>query len=106
MSLLKYQLCSHYILPGFFAAGCEIGGRRGTRGDRARDLVLVRNYNTDNHPTLFKTHSPSFKKSFFYRALFNYNILRREIDLDAFSFRDLRRVISLYSFDDVGFVIC
>ena len=32
VSLLKYQLCSHHILPGFFAPSCEIGDVVGLEG--------------------------------------------------------------------------
>ena len=70
----------------------------GVVGDTSRDMVPVRNFPGDPSPKTFKTFSPCFKKSFFYRAIHNYNILRRVIDLDSSQFRDLRRVISLFRF--------
>ena len=93
------------MLSGFIALGSELDTRRSTRGDRGRDLVLVRNYPTDLLPTFFKTHSPSFKKSFFYRTVFNYNIIRRSIDMDSYSFKDLRCVLSLFDYDGSGLLL-
>ena len=93
VNILKYHLCSHYVLSGFVALGTEIDTRRSSRGDRGRDLVLCRNYFTDLQHTRFITHSPSFKKSFFYRAVYNYNIIRRSIDMDSYSFKGLRCVL-------------
>jgi hypothetical protein len=105
VSLVKYSLSAHYVLSGFVCYGSDLRTRRGGRGDTARDFVLVRNYFGDTFPTPFTTHSASFKKSFFYRSAYNYNVLRRLIDLDSYSFSDLRRVLSLFAFDDSGFVV-
>ena len=93
------------MLSGFIALGSELDTRRSNRRDRGRDLVLVRNYPTDLLPTVFKTHSPSFKKSFFYRTVYNYNIVRRSVDLDSYSFKDLRSVLSLFDYDVLGLIL-
>ena len=101
VSLVKYFMCAHFTLPGFFVFPSELCLRRGGRGGVGRDLVLVRNFPGDNLPKQFSTFSPSFKKSFYFRASHNYNSLRRHADLDMYSFRDLRRILSLYAFDSV-----
>ena len=85
--------------------GFEVQNRRSHRGDMGNKLVLVRNFPTDFQPTLFKTHSQSFKKSYFYRAVYNYNLLRRYVDQDSYSFTDLRCILSLFNYDTFGFVI-
>ena len=103
--LLKYVLGSHYVLPGFVAFSTEIRGRRSRRGGRDRDLVLVRNFPTDQNSIPFRTISASFKKSFFYRGVQNYNLLRREVDLDQYSFTTLRAVLCLYNYDSSG-ILC
>lgn len=104
VNLLKYLMCSHYVVPGFVAVGTEVQTRRSYRGGRDRDLVLVRNFSTDLNPTPFKTYSQSFKKSFLYRGVHNFNILRHHFDLDSYSFTDLRNILSLLNYDVSGFV--
>ena len=104
VNLVKYDLCNHFILPNFFVPGCLINVRRRTRGDGGRDLVPVRNFPGDIIPKPFLTYSPSFKKSYFYRATCNFNALRRVIDLDVYGFRDLRRALSLFAYDAGGLV--
>ena len=104
VNLVKYDLCNHFVLPNFFVPGCLINARRRARGDGGRDLVPVRNFPGDIIPKLFPTYSPSFKKSYFYRATFNYNALRRLFDLDSYGFRRLRRVLSLFSYEHDGLV--
>ena len=105
VNLVKYLLCTHYVLQDFCVFGNQLRVRRGGRGDSARDLVLVRNFPGDSVPKLFTTFSPSYKKSYFYRVVFNYNVLRRSIDLDSHNFRVLRRVIGLFAFDSGGLVV-
>ena len=105
VNLLKYLMCAHFCFADFCVFQDALPLRRGRRGDTGRDLVLVRNYLGDNSPKLFITISPSFKKSFFFRATYNYNSLRRHIDLDGFSFRELRRVLSLFNYDACGLVV-
>ena len=83
----------------------ELKLRRRERGDAGRDMVLVRNFPRDTYFKPFLTISPSFKKTFFYRAVYNYNALRRVIDLDSYRFRDLRRVLSWFEYDASGLVI-
>jgi hypothetical protein len=102
VNLVKYDLCNHYIFPCFFVAGCLLRARRRGRGDGGRDLVPVQNYPGEVFPKPFITYSPSFKKSYFYRATCNYNALRRIIDLDTYGFRDLRRVLSLFDYNNHG----
>ena len=104
VNLMKYIYSAHFMLPNFCVFSFELPLRRGRRADVGRDLVLIRNFPGENFPKPFSTFSPSFKKSYLYRATYNYNILRRHIDLDQFSFRDLRRVLSLYNYDSSGFV--
>ena len=104
VNLVKYDLCNHFILPIFFVPGCLISLRRRTRGDGGRDLVPVRNFPGDIIPKLFLTYSPSFKKSYFYRATYNFNCLRRLFDLDSYGFRDRRRILSMFSYDAGGLV--
>ena len=104
VSLVKYMMCAHYVLPEFFVFSRQLNLRRGGRGDTSRDLVLVRNYPGDTLPKTFSTFSPSFKKFFLYRAVYNYNAMRRIFDLDGYRFRDMRRVLSLFEFDNDGLV--
>lgn len=101
VNLLKYVLHAHFILPGFCVLQHQLHLRRSLRSDTGRDLVLVRNYPGDNSLHQFSTISPSFKKSFFFRATSNYNTLRRIIDLDQYCFSDLRRILSLFFYDNV-----
>ena len=105
VGLVKYQMCAHFTVPNFCVLSSELNLRRRVRGDAGRDLVLVRNYPGDIHFIPFPTFSPSFKKSYFYRAVHNYNILRRIFDLDCYSFRDLRRVLSWFNYDLGGFIV-
>ena len=104
VNLVKYDLCNDFILPTFFVPGCLINARMRARGDGGRDLVPVRNFPGDIIPKLFTTYSPSFKKSYFYKATFNYNTLRCLFDLDSYGFRRLRRVLSLFSYEHDGLV--
>ena len=104
-SLVKYDLCNHFILPNCFILGGLINARRRARGDGGRDLFPVRNYPGEVIPKLFTTYSPSYKKSYFYRACNNYNVLRRLFDLDEYDFRSPRRILSLFSYDYGGLVI-
>ena len=60
VNLVRYLLCSHYVLQEFCVFGSQLNVPRGGRGDTARDLVLVRNYPGDTVPKLFKTISPHF----------------------------------------------
>ena len=55
VSLMKYYLSAHFMLPGFFVHSACLGGRRSTRGDRFRDLVLVRNFPSDASLIPFQT---------------------------------------------------
>ena len=105
VSLVKYIMCAHFAVPNFCVFSFELNLRRRVRGDAVRDLVLVRNYPGDTSFLPFPTFSSSFKKSFFYRAVHNYNSLRRVFDLDCYSFRDLRRVLSWFEYDLGGLMV-
>ena len=105
VSLVKYMMCAHFVVPNFCIYSSELKLRRGQRRDAGRDLVLVRNFPGDTSFKPFSTISPTFKKSFFYRAVHNYNFLRQTIDLDAYSFRDLRRVLSWFEYDLGGLIL-
>jgi hypothetical protein len=104
VNLVKFTLSSHFILPGFFCYATELPTRRSGRGGTARDLVLVKNYPFFNQITTFNTYSPSFKKSFLFRAVTNFNIFRRIFDLDSFYFKSLRKALSLFSYNAEGIV--
>ena len=105
VSLVKYIMCAHFSVPNFCVFSSELRLRRRERGDAGRDLVLVRNYLGDTTFIPFPTISSSFKKSFFFRAVYNYNMLRRVIDMDCYSFRDLRRILSWFEFDSSGLMV-
>ena len=105
VSLVKYVMCANFSVPNFCVLSSQLCLRRRQRGDAGRDLVLVRNFLVDTSFIPFSTISPSFKKSFFYRAVHNYNMLRRVVDLDCYSFRDLRRILSWFEFDTGGFLV-
>ena len=103
VNLQKYVTCSHYFLPGFIYFCFELTIRRSARRDR--DIAIARNYLGDNFPILQPTISASFKKSFIFRAVSNYNRLRAVIDLDAYYFYQLRKVLSLLHYGSDGLVI-
>ena len=105
VNLQKYLFGQHFMLQGFYCFGTELATRRSARRDTARDLLLLRNYPTDLEIKTFRGFSPSFKKSFLFRAITNYNHFRREIDLDSFYFIQLRRVLSLFNYDINGIII-
>ena len=105
VNLHKYILQCHFFVPGFFCFGFDLGRRRSARRNTADDVILIRNFPTDGQITTFPRFSPSFKKSFLFRAITNFNHFRRVFDLDSFTFKQLRLVISLFDFDCSGIVI-
>jgi hypothetical protein len=105
VSLLKYLLGAQVMYPGFVCYGFEVRARRSARLDGANDVVCVRNYIDDALPSKFPIISSTFKKSFLFRAVSNYNYFRHIFHLDSFYYSQLRRVLSLFCYDVNGIVV-
>ena len=99
VNLQKYILECNFFVPGFFCFVFELGRWRSARSNTVDDIILIRNFPTNGQITPFPRFSPSFKKSFLFRAITNFNHFRRVFELDSFTFKQLRQVISLFDFD-------
>ena len=105
INMQKYVLGSHYMAISFVHHVFELGLRRSNRLNTGRGLAIVRNFPTDKHPTQLRGFSQSFKKTFLYRAVTNFNALSNIIDLDGYYFQQLRRILALFNYDSDGIVL-
>ena len=104
-SFIKMQLGVMHIQPGYICYRDELDVRSSNRIDSSNNLVVLRNYPGDSSLHQIMTFSPSFKSNFFYRTVTNYNRLRRDFDLCSFTFKNLKKLLQLFSYDREGLVL-
>jgi hypothetical protein len=102
-SFMKMHLGSMHVQPGYFCFRHELRTRTSNR--LANNFVVLRNYQDDAYSRPISVYSPSFKKSYFYRVVSNYNSLQCEYDLDSFSFSKLKKFLQLLNYDGGGLVV-
>ena len=100
---MKIVLGSMHVQDGYFCLKLELKRRNSARTDSANDFIVLRNLPGDSVPQP-AVISASFKTNFFCRCVKNYNILRG-IDLDQFSFKQLRSFLQLQSYGWDGHLI-
>lgn len=105
VSLYKYLLQSHYFHTQYFCWGFETGLRHSERCDTKNDLFIVRCYPTDRVPKPITSFSASFKSSFLFRSVKNYNIIRRGLVFDEFTFSNLKTIFSYCTFSPGGIFV-
>jgi hypothetical protein len=103
--IIKYLLGLVHLPCGFVDFAFCLNRRMGNRLDSANDLVIFRNYMTDVHCHSIAVYSLSFKVSFLYRAVMNFNRLRRVYQLDELRCDKLRKLLFLLCYDGDGLVV-
>ena len=103
VSFMKIYLGCMHVQPGFFCLKIELNRRLSTRNDSPNDFIVLRNFpgDSEQRPAVL---SASFKQNFYFRCVKNYNALRRVIDLDEFSFRNLRKFLQFQTYGGDGLV--
>ena len=83
--------------------GSQLQHRRSARLDTINDLVILQSsVSADGTPRVLRPRCERFKCSYLYRAVRNYNTLRKVADIDQFPFKRLRKFLELFNVDDSG----
>ena len=86
--------------------GSHLVRRRSVRLDGGNDLMILQNCYSDNDPVIIlRPRCERFKLSFIYRAVCNYNNVRKIIDLDQFPFKRMQKFLELFHVNDSGIFI-